>query len=464
MLSFATEFPTKDCDTKAFIDCVRTWLEGSPHTKLPKTGLDDLPTWGRWQLRQETERVEALLSARAGEEIAAFKHVKIDDQIEWTTVVVFSKNPDSCWVGIRTSRESSQAQLGLPPAKKPFIVKTLLRDLGGGLDGELYVSDTPHNLKSNDLGTAARLLNGDADNYLPAVYISRTFDDRLLIDPLPLARELAGLAHVVVEPNREFSRRLQPDVASKNVYGGSAGVYWPNGQYYRYYLNEATPTEFDVRRLIASRLRASLLNRRPLARCTWARAEAEVARDAFEALRQSGSADVDEYIREFDAEIRAKDKQLEEAEEEIGRLKAQGRPHWTEPQGTSISLKTGSEREFIEGELLEIVLDALRTAADQVQADGRRQHVLRSLCEHGANATPLKERRDQLKAVLRQYSTMDRDTAKTLEALGFSISEDGKHYKLTYMGDERYVFTLPKSGSDHRGGLNAASDIGKRVY
>ena len=285
----------------------------------------------------------------------------------------------------------------------------------------------------------------------------------MLIDPLPLARELAGLAHVVVEPDREFSRRLQPDVDSRNVYGGSAGVYWPTGQSYRYYLSEATPTEFDIRRLLASRLRGALLHRRPLARCTWSRAEAEVARDAFEALKQTGSADVDEYIREFDAEIRAKNMQLEEAEDEIRRLKAQARPS-TEPQGTSISLKTGSEREFVEGEFVEIVHDALSTAANQVQTDGRRQHVLQALREHNSNSAPLKERKEQLKAALRQYSTMDRDTVRALETLGFSISDDGKHYKLTYMGDERYVFALPKSGSDHRGGLNAASDIGKRIF
>ena len=55
-------------------------------------------------------------------------------------------------------------------------------------------------------------------------------------------------------------------------------------------------------------------------------------------------------------------------------------------------------------------------------------------------------------------------TASDLEELGFTISDGGKHYKITYMGDDRYVFALPKSGSDHRGGLNAASDIGKRVY
>ena len=59
---------------------------------------------------------------------------------------------------------------------------------------------------------------------------------------------------------------------------------------------------------------------------------------------------------------------------------------------------------------------------------------------------------------------MTRDVSEALTELGFSISEDGKHYKLTYMDDDRYTFALPKSGSDYRGGLNAASDISKRVF
>ena len=53
---------------------------------------------------------------------------------------------------------------------------------------------------------------------------------------------------------------------------------------------------------------------------------------------------------------------------------------------------------------------------------------------------------------------------RELEDMGFSISEDGKHFKLVFQGDDRYTFTLPKSGSDWRGGLNAASDIGRLLF
>jgi hypothetical protein len=463
MLSFASEFPVKECEPAAFVDCVTAWLEGSPHTTLPKDQLLDLPASGRWELRSQSERVEALLSNRGQSSIAAFKHSMADAEIDWTTTVVFSRDDDGCWVSVRTSREAQRAQLGLPPAKKPFIVKTLLSTLGGGLDGEVHVSDTPHNLSLSDLGKATRLLNGDADNYLPIVYISRSFDDRILADPVPLARHLSGLEHVLVEPDREFSRALQDEVESRNAYGGRVGVYWPTGEYYRYAV-EDYPTEFDARRLIGNRIRSALLHRRPLARCTWARAEAEVARDAFDALRSSGSGDVDEYIREFDAEITAKNKQLEEAEEEIRRLRAQQRPYLAAPKKSGVQLSTGGEQEFFDGEFLEVIIDSLNAAAGNAQSDSRRQHVLTVVAMSNPANEALRDRKERLKSILRQYQSMDKHTAKELEDLGFTISEEGKHHKLTYMGDDRYVFALPKSGSDHRGGLNAASDIGKRIF
>ncbi|MGC4441538.1 hypothetical protein ABXW85_22030, partial [Streptococcus suis] len=64
----------------------------------------------------------------------------------------------------------------------------------------------------------------------------------------------------------------------------------------------------------------------------------------------------------------------------------------------------------------------------------------------------------------RNYTSMSGDISRNLKELGFDISDDGKHYKLIYMQDDRYVFSLPKSGSDWRGGMNSVSDIAKRVF
>lgn len=43
--------------------------------------------------------------------------------------------------------------------------------------------------------------------------------------------------------------------------------------------------------------------------------------------------------------------------------------------------------------------------------------------------------------------------------LGFTISEDGRHYKVRLNNDTRYLATISKTASDHRTGENSASKI-----
>ncbi|MFM3222062.1 hypothetical protein AB8T91_28055, partial [Klebsiella pneumoniae] len=62
------------------------------------------------------------------------------------------------------------------------------------------------------------------------------------------------------------------------------------------------------------------------------------------------------------------------------------------------------------------------------------------------------------------YTKMTPKVRGVLNDVGFSISEEGKHYKITYHGDPRYTYILPKTGSDYRGALNAYSDISKKVF
>ncbi len=44
-----------------------------------------------------------------------------------------------------------------------------------------------------------------------------------------------------------------------------------------------------------------------------------------------------------------------------------------------------------------------------------------------------------------------------------SFTEDGKHYRLTYYGDNRYKTTISKSGSDCREGKNIAAEVLKSM-
>ncbi|WP_146604672.1 hypothetical protein [Rhodoplanes roseus] len=116
------------------------------------------------------------------------------------------------------------ARLDIP--RKPFLIKTILRDGWGGKDRELSVSDSPIWIPDDDAGVAvARAVTlGQATQYLPVVYISATGPLKWLLSQNQIERlayDLGGVAHVVVEPSRAFSFRVRELTAEQNTYGGT---------------------------------------------------------------------------------------------------------------------------------------------------------------------------------------------------------------------------------------------------
>lgn len=468
MLSFATEFPVEaDRTTVDFLQAMVTWISGSPHTGLSAEMLRDLLQKDEAHVENGKEKVQSLLATSPDVDLAGIRYSRHDNDLEWLTTVVFSRTSSDAWVGVRVECESQHAAARLPSAKKPVVVRTMLESLGGAADGPLPIRDTAHILTNTDIDLAAKLIRGDAGCRLPIVYVSARFQGGYILDVNRLAADLSGMAHVVVEPNRPFSVRLQLEVDSENVYGGTIGICWPEGGGRRaFFLGGDYSTPGHLAGAIKDEVRAALLNRRPIARCTWAYVRETASRQAILSLKASGSKAIDEYVEKFDQEIEAKNQRLEEAESEIQRLRNELRVYEARA-GTASGglLRLGRERDLYPNEVLGILLDAIEDAATRVQHDSRRQHVLRSILEaNRLEENPLEGRREQLKRLLRGTSTIDGKLRRELEDMGFSISEDGKHFKLVFQGDDRYTFTLPKSGSDWRGGLNAASDIGRLLF
>jgi hypothetical protein len=467
MLSFATEFPVNRVHgSQDFLNAVRNWILGSPHTEFSAAELGNIPNSGEWSARKAHELVNTLLWSSPGEMLTGARWLLSADDLDWETSVVFSRNESDAWVGIRTSRESAHPAARLPPAKKPVVVRTILDALGGALDGELLVSQEPLRLANDQIALAGRLITGRAGCRLPVVYVSCGFNGDYIAVPNQLAYDLSGMAHVVVEPNLPFSRRLKIEVYSENVYGGTIGVYWPDGAGRRsFFLGHELNSALEIKRAIVDEVRIALMNRRPLVRCTWASIEEAVSKEALKALKASGSREVEKYVEIFDAESKAKDQKLKDAEAEIARLSDEIRQ--SEGQKfveAGVTLRAGQELDMYNGEIADIVRDALQDAVNRVQADSRREHVLKVILEGLPLMETSRKLREELKELLRDYRSMDRKIRKGLENLGFSIEEEGKHFKLKFHGDDRYTFALPKSGGDRRGGLNAASDISKRIF
>ena len=255
MISFATDFAVDPAHgPEDFLRAIASWLLDVERTAIAAEQLQALPTETSSRINTGGELLQTLIARQPDATVAGIRYSRQEEHLTWITTVVFSRRlkdqgfgagnadlpdmaipetdtapADDAWLGIRIECTSSLPQAHLPVYRDPAIVPALLNALGGGLDGPLRVSNQHRLLAGHELPLAADLILGNSDHRLPIVYVSACFQPGHAIDPRRLASRLAGRAHVVVEPGNSFSRQLQALTKSTNVYGGTVGIYWPEG-------------------------------------------------------------------------------------------------------------------------------------------------------------------------------------------------------------------------------------------
>ena len=467
MLTFKTQFPingNKSVDD--LFETGRIWLAGSPHSTLAPimsnaSGIDD-----NWSTESKNEKIR-FIKYENGEKLSALRHENIDHSgVRWVTEVACAKSDDDFWVSVQLSVDSELPVEKIEYGKRPHILKTIMREIGGGMDGKLPVSDQPIYLKGDQVELAADVITANAGCLMPVVYVSSDNDGNGYVNAVQLSQWLSGIAHVLVEPNRSFSFDLAPLVYRENAYGGAVAIYWPDGIGKWLFLPQGKyldPKELQI--AVARKVRDSLLSQRTRKECTWGYILEQKSRRRIQELRDSGSGKVEEYIAEFDIEIASKKEEIQRLESEVTRLKygnfSQGDGRLLRTDGVVLS---SSEADLYQGERLSLIVEALSRALDSSEPHSRRHHVLSDLVNSNTQPCEKDEILESLKEILRAYREMDSTTKSELGRLGFEISEDGKHYKLIFRNEERCPFILPKTGSDHRGGLNSFSDIKKRLF
>src|SRR5690606_26011686 len=125
---------------------------------------------------------------------------------------------------------------------------------------------------------------------LPLVYVSVRRSRQPFVDVDDLARRLAGMAHVIVEPSRQFSFALARNTRHTNAYDGAVGIYWPSGMARQSrFLPSSFSTPRDMEDEIVERVRIALTYIRPDSRCTFAYLRELLSRARIEQLRAEGS-------------------------------------------------------------------------------------------------------------------------------------------------------------------------------
>lgn len=471
MLVWSTHIPVIPSKSiKDLEDICRTWIVGSPHFKwtqalVPKSEMGHVVSVPHDGQTISVGRVTSTQGDHFG-----FRHEWRDaDRRDWITEIVGFHCGDMFLIGVHLHCQTTAPGIRVPTPKKPYVVRQILDDLGGDIDGEFHVSDQPRMLGECEVDVAKRVLTGETHHHLPVIYVSSTWQNRPALDAVQLARWASGMAHVVVEPSRSFSFALANQVDKQNPYEGAVSINWPDGggppsRFFPYRFQDSTRFSSAIANIVRKALAGQRLDRR----VTWDLLRELILRERVERLRAKGTASVDEYIEAFDEELRLTKNRASGLEEENGRLKRelavyQNQKTYHGGRGEGL-LEATEERELFPGEMTDILVRALRRASDNAQPDGRIHDVLTVLLKKNHETGESDRIEQAIRSALSSSNQLGKNERRALEEVGFSISAEGKHYKLVFRGDDRYTFSMPRSGSDWRGMKNWVSDTIKRLF
>lgn len=472
MKYFSTGFFLKNnVSAEEVVNQCLSWVSTSPHTSFIPAQLDMKVGEKEFEIENDREKIELVNFEDDKVLMYCFRYSKMSEPHKWITDIAVNKysGDGRVWIQVESNVITHQAAFKAPDKKPPLIVMHLLDKFSGGIDDIFNVDVEPLIIGDTDDGLEmiASFMNAETENRLPIVYVSSKYYYREHAHNLiagRLARRLSGLAHVVVEPEgSSFSNKLKFIVNSKNAYGGAVGIYWPRGQGISFH-KRGEKTALDFEKDIFNEVIMATVLLSPLRKSGWNEIASCKTRRAIEKLKSEGdsSGGMVTLYEEDNLSLR---EELKELNQKISSYEARVKV-LTDKSFTQggLSLNLGEEYDLFDGEIKEVVLSSLKKSLLSCYEDGRFHHILSAIVSANVDAGELSDRDKKLKQTLVGYRGMTPKIRSSLADIGFTINEEGKHYKITYYEDTRYMYILSKTGSDYRGSLNAYSDITKKVF
>ena len=163
----------------------------------------------------------------------------------------------------------------------------------------------------------------------------------------------------------------------------------------------------------------------------------------------------------FDGDMQRMQKQIEELTKQTNALlyENQGLRAKLESTASVPVLYMGGEYDFYPGEIKDLILSVLSDSVSGIHPDTRRMDVVKDIIRANGYRKLSEQKAEKVKMLLKNYKGMTGRLRQELLDLGFEITEDGKHIKLTYYGDERYQTVFAKTPSDGRAGKNNTQNV-----
>jgi len=461
MRLFFTQFPLRASATlEEVLEIGKAWIYESPHTKLEKRDLDNLRENGDLVSKDNQKVIIARVEGDNSEFIGLKSIIEGSRGDRFYGILTAAKTSSGLDVAVVVDYDAANAVKYLPDTKKPYVIKKLLSEIGGGRDGDLVVGNKPVRLKAGEEEFVADILRGKVGN-MPVVYASATDRRNILVNTEYLSRSLAGIAHVFEEPSREFSFMLRGFMNGSNVYGGAVGVFWPGDIRTFSFMPSVISRERNIEDKIVQEVIFSLRTKRPSRYLTWEFLEGLSREKEIARLRLEREEDSNTLLNLYEESIASKNEEIARFEERVKRLENELRKSRLNSTSGIGLFPDPQVIQLYQGEIRTIVREALQNALRSCNpGKTRRQVILQKLVE----IIPVDNERERyvehIKKILNNYKGMTPEIREGLRELGFEVVDGGKHYKVVMIDDPNGVVgTLPRTPSDWRAGRNGASQL-----
>lgn len=473
MLLFSTILKIDKSLTKDdFLNLVIEWNQGSPHENnvIPNLNWD-----GSYNQKFGDDTISLEFKEYRNEEIVAVRYVKkLDDGIIWKTDYIM--NFKDYKMSIMLDRSFTEDAIGVDPSfTTPLFIRLLIEKGYVVDDNDLPILMNPHLIGCENLSVLTAVINGTKFYDLPVVYVSKTFSNNIPIDVDKLAYALKGVAHIFVQEDLETNTFIREQCNSTNEYNGAIGIYYQSDvvkhkRFLNYEYFDPTITRQNIVKEIINFTNQQSID--PL--YTWDGVLTSLLRDRFESQKSKRTKAertkeeteelLDSFSNDFDALTEENGRlrsSISDLESELAFYRDAFNKKTVNDSGF---LSSGSEKEFFQDEKKELILSVLSDSLANILDDTRKKHIVQDIIQQNTIKEILSKKREEVKRLLTDYSGLNGKLKQELQQLGFTITEDGKHYKLTYFNDKRYIIHMAKTPSDGRAGKNIVSDINNKVF
>ena len=392
--------------------------------------------------------------------------------VEWLLSIVFKPNSHELFIRMSNSKSTEDGKF-MSNFRKPDIIDELVDLKILDMDYDIEMSYKPHDVKKSETQEFLSVINRTAKFTLPVIYLALGPYNTYGADPDKLANIYAGMAHVFVQEHKNCFDELINGTDKYIPKNGEIAIYFSNENLKEVHLAYNKYDEKSMEKAISKSIHffyhnqnfGPLTTYEEIASAAISIRNHKLKEENTEVYKENARVEKEnsDIVNTFDYDLKKSDEEIEKLKKKVNELEIENQilRKRVESSESAPLLFYGLENELYTGEIKEILMNILENV--NVNEGSRRQHIINDLLKANVIKPTIKDRHASLKQTLSEYREMTPDIRKGLEELGFSISSDGKHHKLVYRGDNRYQITIPKTSSDYRSGLNAATYIIKNM-